>query len=290
MSKIRPELRPYFHIRDELVTEDDIIYKGTCCIIPAAMRKDILTTLHSVHMGIAGTLRRARESVYWPGMNGDIKNYIEKCHICRENRVTSQQRETLQQHSRPARPWAKVGVDLFSLDKNNLLITVDYWSNYFELDQIMGETTSKKVVQCLRRHFATHGIPDTVISDNGPQFASEIFANFSKEWMFNHVISSPYHSQSNGMVESSVKIAKNILRTSLAAKEDPWLALLAFRNTPTEGMDTSPVQRLMSRRTKTLMPTTENQLLPDCSGFEKDIIDRQLKEKKKTGGILQQKI
>ena len=97
--------------------------------------------------------------------------------------------------------------------------------------------------------------------------------------MFNHVTTSPYHSQSNGMVESSVKIAKNILRTSLAVKEDPWLAILAFRNTPTEGMDTSPVQRLMSRRTKTLMPTTENQLLPDCSGFEKDIIDRQLKEK-----------
>ena len=139
-----------------------------------------------------------------------------------------------------------MGVDLFSLDKNNFLITVDYWSNYFELDQIMGETTSKKVVQCLRRHFATHGIPDTVISDNGPQFASEVFANFSKEWMFNHVTTSPYHSQSNGMVESSVKIAKNILRTSLAAKEDPWLAILAFRNTPTEGMDTSPVQRLMS--------------------------------------------
>ena len=217
ISKIMPELRSYFHIRDELVIEDDI-YKGTRCIIPAAMRKDILTKLHSVHMGIAGTLRRARESVYWPGMNGDIKNYIEKCHICRENRVTSQQRETLQQHSRPARPWAKVGVDLFSLDKNNFLITVDYWSNYFELDQIMGETTSKKVVQCLRRHFATHGIPDTVISDNGPQFASEVFANFSKEWMFNHVTTSPYHSQSNGMVESSVKIAKKHTKNITGSK------------------------------------------------------------------------
>ena len=120
---------------------------------------------------------------------------------------------------------------MFSLDKRNFLITVDYWSSYFELDQIIGDTTSKKVVQCLRRHFATHGIPDTVISDNGPQFVSEEFKKFSMEWMFNHVTTSPYHSQSNGMVESSVKIAKNILRTSMTANEDPWLAILAFRNT-----------------------------------------------------------
>ena len=61
----------------------------------------------------------------------------------------------------------------------------------------------------------------TVISDNGPQFVSEEFKNFSMEWMFNHVTTSPSHSQSNGMVESSVKIAKNILRTSMTANEDP---------------------------------------------------------------------
>ena len=89
---------------------------------------------------------------------------------------------------------------MFSMDKRNFLITVDYWSNYFELDQIIGDTTSKKVVQCLRRHFATHEISDTVISDNGPQlkFVPEEFKKFIKEWMFNHLTTSPYHSQSNG--------------------------------------------------------------------------------------------
>ena len=136
------------------------------------------------------------------------------------------------------------------------------------------------MVQYLRRHFATHGIPDTVISDNGPQFVSEEFKKFSMEWMFNHVTTSPYRSQSNCMVESSVKIAKNILRTSMTANEDPWLAILAFRNTPTEGMATSPAQRLMSRRTKTLMPMVEHPLFPDSSSQETDVRDRQLKQEK----------
>ena len=88
------------------------------------------------------TLRRARESVYWPNMNANIKNYIERCEICSENRTTAQQRETLIPHERSSQPWAKVGIDMFSLDKRSFLINVDYWSNFFELDQILGETNN----------------------------------------------------------------------------------------------------------------------------------------------------
>ena len=75
---------PYFHIRDELGTEDGVIYRGERCVVPSSMRKDILSKVHAAHMGIVGTLRRARESVYWPGMNEDIKTYISKCRICNE--------------------------------------------------------------------------------------------------------------------------------------------------------------------------------------------------------------
>ena len=66
----------------------------------------------------------------------------------------------------------------------------------------------------------------------------------------------------------------------MTGNEDPWLAVLAFRNTPTEGMATSPAQRLMSRRTKTLMPMVEHRLFPDSSGQETDVLDRQLKQEK----------
>ena len=242
-------IRPYFHIRDELVTEDGVIYRGERCVVPSSMRKDILLKLHSAHMGIVGTLRRARESVYWPGMNEDIKTYISKCRICNELRATSQQKQPLMPHDRPDRPWAKVGVDLFQLVNRDFLITVDYWSNYFEIDEL-SNTNALQVIKCLRRHFATHGIPDVVITDNGPQFSSDAFANFSADWMFKHTTTSPYWPKANGMVESAVKVAKNLIQTALASGQDPWLSILAFRNTPTPDMSTSPVQRLMSRRTK----------------------------------------
>ena len=82
--------------------------------------------IHCGHTGIAGSLQRARMSVFWPGLTADIKNYVRMCETCNRLRQTAQQKETLLQHERPDRPWAKVAADLFSIDKRNFLVTVDY--------------------------------------------------------------------------------------------------------------------------------------------------------------------
>lgn len=58
--------------------------------------------------------------------------------------------------------------------------------------------------------FACHGIPEEIMSNNGPQFISNDFNKFSKEWQFNHVTSSPRFPQSNGLAEAAVKTVKTI--------------------------------------------------------------------------------
>ena len=85
----------------------------------------------------------------------------------------------------------------------------------------------------MKRQFARHGIPDELITDNGPQFESHEYSRFAREYGFTIVKSSPYYSRENGKAESAVKIAKNILKKS--RKEDPYLSLLAYRNTPQQG-------------------------------------------------------
>ena len=89
---------------------------------------------------------------------------------------------------RPSLPWAKAGVDLFELDKKSFLCTTDYWSN-IELDPLQS-TSSFSVIQCLKRHFATHGIPQELVTDGGPQFTSDEFRRFSTKWMFKHTFTS----------------------------------------------------------------------------------------------------
>ena len=106
------------------------------------------------------------------------------------------------------------------------------------------------------------GIPDIVISDNGPQFACEKFNKFSNEWGFEHRPGSPGHQQTNGKAEAAVKDAKRLLRKAKETKGDQYLAVLAQRNTPTELMGTSPAQRLLGRHCKTHLPTTKELLKP----------------------------
>ena len=117
----------------------------------------------------------------------------------------------------------------------------------------------------LKRSFATHGIPETVRTVNGPQLVSEEF--LACEWKFNHVTSSLYYAQSNGKAESAVKIAKSLLQKAKRDGRDIWFCLLEWRNVPTQGLDSSPCQRLMSRRTRSLLPVSNFLLKPKVIDF-----------------------
>ncbi len=96
---------------------------------------------------------------------------------------------------------------------------------------------------------------DILISDNGPQFSSQKYKEFSKYYQFSHETSSPHYAQSNGKVEKAVQTVKKTkkLKKTTLDKQDYHLALLELRNTPTDDIIGSPAQRLMGRRTKTLL-------------------------------------
>ena len=97
-------------------------------------------------------------------------------------------------------------------------------------------------------------------SDNGPQFSSEEFRKFSREWGFHHVTSSPYYAQSNGLAERAVRSAKELLEKCKKDGTDINLALLNQRNTPRDEVLGSPAQRLMPRRLKSTIPCSDKLL------------------------------
>ena len=151
----------------------------------------------------------------------------------------------MQYHQIPDRPWSKVATDLFTVSGKNYITVVDYFSDFVEVSELEG-TTSQAVIQVRKEQFSRHGIPDIVVSDNGPQFSSQEFHEFSVTLEFNHVTSSPHHPKSNDKAESSVKAVKQLLKKAERHGKDPWLALLDYRNTPAEGINASLAQRLMS--------------------------------------------
>ena len=99
-----------------------------------------------------------------------------------------------------------------------------------------------------------HGIPETVISDNGPQLSSAAFADFAAKWEFSHVTSSPRYPKSNGMAERTVQTIKKFLEKADKKNEDPYLAILAHRSCPDPSGDPSPAEKRMGRKLRTRLP------------------------------------
>lgn len=278
-KKVVPvDISHFYSLQDELSTQNGLVFRGERVVIPDSLQADITQRIHSSHLGTEGCLRRARDCVYWHGMNDHIKKYVAKCDTCRSV-DTKQQKETLQPHEITTRPWAKVGTDLFTFGDKDYLMTVDYYSNFWEVDYL-SDTKSITVIRKLKSHFARQGIPDIVFSDNGPQYSSAEFADFSHAWEFTHKTSSPGHPQSNGKVESAVKTAKRLMRKAKMAGQDPYLAILDHRNTPTQGLGTSPAQRLLSRRTRTLLPIRDSLLEPKVTNNRSGLIKNQQRQAK----------
>uniref|UniRef100_A0A3Q1F5U6 Integrase catalytic domain-containing protein n=1 Tax=Acanthochromis polyacanthus TaxID=80966 RepID=A0A3Q1F5U6_9TELE len=145
----------------------------------------------------------------------------------------------------------------------------------------LSDTTSKGVITAMKSIFVRHGIPDIVISDNGPQYASEEFRSFPESWEFTHVTSSPGHAQSNGQAERTVQTVKQLLKRSQNDAGDPYIALVEYRNTPLESVGLSPAQMLMGRRLKTKLPESTSLLTPERAlNVHKQLKAKQAKQKK----------
>lgn len=261
-------VRPFFDYRDELAMQDGIILRGERIVIPSSMRREMLRKAHEGHLGINSCVRRARELIFWPGMSAALRLYVESCHVCAAMPV-KQSKEPLIIHPAPDRPWQKVGTDIMEVEGRNYLITVDYYSKYFEVD-FLADMSAATVIARLKQHCARYGIPDKIISDNGPQFACGAFKKFTEKYDIEHEPSSPGNSQANGAAEAAVKTAKSVMLKCAKAGEDPYIGLLNLRNTPHEGVGTSPAQKLLGRRTKTLLPTTHANLANEQISLSKE--------------------
>ena len=196
----------------------------------------------------------ANQAVWWPGMSADIAQFIQSCQHCRDMQP-AQRAEPLMSTPLPQRPWQRIACDLAEVKGKMYLVVIDYYSRWIEVHYLQ-KTTSTSVINFMKVTFARFGIPECVVTDNGPHFLGE-FNQFASEYNFTHITSSPHYPQSNGQAEKAVHIAKMILR-----QEDPVRALMSYRSTPLPSLGLSPAILLMGREIRTTLPTLPRNLRP----------------------------
>ena len=251
--------RPYFNERQSMTVQGNLVFRGNQVVVPTSMRAEMIAVTHRSHMGIESCLRRMRESLYWPQMAAALKDHVAQCEICiRHQRAPP--REPMLSHSIPDLPWIKIAADLCELDGRVLVILCDYYSNYIEVESIR-ELTSAAVIRVMHSMFARWGIPEMLITDNGPCFSSADFKRFTEHWGVEHTSSSTRYAQSNGRAERAIGAIKELFRKCKAAGVNEAEALLDYRNTPND-TGFSPAQLIMGRRCRTRLVTNKELLQP----------------------------
>ena len=270
-TEVKETLKPYFDFRDTLSHQEGIILKGSRLLIPETLRSTMRNRLHAAHLGYDSMMRRARDAIFWPGMQRDIKQLSEACDVCQKYKPCNP-KETMHTVEDGSKPWNKIAVDLFEIGGRHYVVAVDYYSSFIEMEYLIS-TTSSHIVGILKKMCARYGIPAVLVSDGGPQFTSSQFKSFVKEWGINHRVSSPGHPQGNGKAEAAVKIVKTMLKKTSEDGKDPYLAMLELRNTPRQDSDASPAQLMFGRQL--------DSLIPSFSQWNGELHEKKIQEQKK---------
>lgn len=264
-----PDTKPYMVRQQDLSLQSGCLLWGRRVIMPPSLRSPMLKQLHVGHCGIVRMKELARSYFWWPGLDKCIEEKAARCSTCQRVRNTPQP-APIHPWEWPAEPWQRVHVDFAGpFEDRMFLVAVDAHSKWPEV-AIMKSTTSRKTIERLQEMFSRFGIPEQLVSDNGPQFVSAEMEAFLRTNGIQHIRSAPYHPATNGLAERFVQTLKHSLlasgfQGSLHQRVHSFLQ--TYRNTPHSTTKASPAELLLKRTLRTKMdlirPPTRRQIVHD---------------------------
>ena len=250
----------YKAIKEELWVIGQVVMRGSRIVIPQSLQKHTIMLAHEGHQGMVRTKARLREKVWWPRMDKHVEQAVRTCHPCQLVGPRSKP-EPVRSTRLPESPWQEISIDLLEITSgNHLLVVVDYYSRWIEA-VLLRKTDAQHVIKSMEAIFRTHGLPETVRSDNGPPFASKEFQGFLEYLGIEHKRGVPYWPQSNGEVERCNETLLKIVRIARLEGKDWRKALedflFQYRVTPHTVTGVSPAELLMGRKLRDKLPKVQ---------------------------------
>lgn len=252
------ECSEYLHVANELCVVGGIIMRGTRIVIPKGLRTTVLTIGHEGHLGVVSMKQHLCMKVWWPKLEKDVERFVKTCDAC-QLVGRPDPPEPVESTELPQGPWCAVAIDYLGPlpSGEHILVVVDYYSRYYEV-AVVRTITSEKTIKCLETIFARHGLPEVLVSDNGPNLVSEKFEAFLKENGIKHRRVTTWWAQANGEVERQNRSILKRLQLAHAEGKD-WRRELVrymavYRTTPHQTTGQTPAFLLMGRHPRTKLP------------------------------------
>ena len=232
---------------------------GSRVVIPAKLQRKFLNLMHTSHMGIVRTKSLARIYAWWPTLNKDIENLIHNCQNCQSYGRADSKVSPIS-WPRAESPWSRIHIDYAGPFRGKtLLIIVDSYSKWLEVIPVATQST-EILINEFRKLFVTHGIPETIVSDNGSSFTSHAFKQFCESNHIKLIFTAAYHPSSNGQAERYVQTTKYTLTKMFSncryPSENEWnrnLSQFLITQHVTPNVENfTPSELMFGRRIRTL--------------------------------------
>ncbi|XP_037954814.1 uncharacterized protein K02A2.6-like [Teleopsis dalmanni] len=251
------DLLPYFRRKYALFIRDDLIYlqtDATRVIVPQSLHQSVLKLLHDGHWGIVKMKQLARQHCWWPNIDNDIEKLASQCSVCQI--AGSSPKQKYHEWPKPERPWQRVHIDFAGpVFQSMWLIVVDAFSQFPFVVQLKTITTIDTIA-ALSAVFSLEGLPETIVSDNGPQLTSDQSAEYCARNGISHVKTAPFHPASNGLAERFVRTFKSSVQKNiddgLSIKLTLVKYLATYRAIP-NAKGKSPAELLHGRAPRTVL-------------------------------------
>lgn len=259
----------------ELCFIRNLLLRGDRLVIPEQLRPRMLEIAHESHPGMVVMKRRLRQKVWWPQMDKQVEDFVKKCKNCTLV-ATPNPPEPLSRTTLPEKAWTDLAIDFVGPlpSGHNLLVIVDYFSRFTEVI-IMKQITAQLTVKALHETFCRFGMPESIKTDNGPQFISSDLQAFCKQFGIQHRRTTPYWPQANGEVERINRSIGKRLKISNETAGADWqwdlrTFVLMHNSTPHSTTGVAPSILMFGRQLKDKLPG----LLMKGSNILEEIRDR----------------
>lgn len=196
----------FFRLRYRLSIQDGCIWKGQQLVLPQTLRKQYLEILHEQHWGEQMMILTAKEPVWWPTIETNIKELVQNYITCQSMRNKPIANE-FKYWPKLNQPLERIHLDHADWKGVKLLICTDSFSKHINA-WIVKSTNIEETCRCLNKFFNKYGYPKTIVSDNGSPFKGECFIRFCVMRGIQLIHSRPCHSASNGLADKSVQTIK----------------------------------------------------------------------------------
>jgi hypothetical protein len=248
-----PKCASYKSVRDELCIVGKIVLRGTRMVIPQKLRPRVIELGHEGHQGILKMKQRLRTNVWWPGIDQEAEKFCKG-----------------------SGDHAKISLSISWVQLpsgDHLFAATDYYSRYVEVT-IAKRNTAEVAIKSLENMFATHGLPWTVTSDNGPHFFAETFESFLQEKRIEHRKTTPLWPQEKGEIERQNRSLLKRMQIARVEGQDWRKAvqtyLIAYRNTPHPTTGMCPAELMFRRKLRTKLPELRENVRLDEEMRDKD--------------------